>query len=514
MGSTPPVSTASEPLAGRIALNTVVLVAGAALMSLEILGSRVLAPSYGSSVYVWGSLISTFLTALALGYALGGYVADRRPIVAALSVVLALAAVLILPCIVWSTWLLETVGKFGWDTRWATLLVAGVLFLPPSLAMGMVTPFAVRVGIRHVESAGSVSGGYAALSTLGSIAGTLLTTFFLIPRVAVGSMLLGLAGALILCALLLVRDRISASVAALAGLTCSRAAVSLAPPPNVSGETVLVRRDTAYHHILVVQLDTTRWFRFDNLTQSAVNLARPDASVLGYDEALLLALAVRPGIRRVCIIGLGGGWIPRALARIRPDIEVDTVEIDPAVREIATEYFLYRESARVRTVIEDGRVFLSRPGPAYDLIILDAYNSTGVPFHLTTKEFFEALRRRLTPDGVFAANVIGSLMGKDGKLFWAMYKTIHRQFGQVYVTSADLAAGRGVGQGNLILFATISADPVDREMLRRNAAELSSKARLPRIAGAMDGWTHSPDPPAGLPELTDAYAPIEALQHF
>jgi spermidine synthase len=487
-------------------------------MSLEILGSRVLAPSYGSSVYVWGSLISTFLAALALGYALGGRAADRRPSVPALSIVLAIAAVLVLPCVVWAAWLLETVGRFGWDTRWATLFVSTALFLPPSVAMGMVTPFAVRLGIRRMESAGSVSGGYAALSTLGSIAGTLATTFFLIPRVSVGLLLLGLAATLILCALLLVRDRASLCIACLAGLTCGWAAALAAPPENVSGEIILVRRDTAYHHILVKQLDTTRWFRFDHLTQSALNLARPDDSVLGYTEALLLALAVRPGIHRVCVIGLGGGWVPRALARIRPDIEVDSVEIDPVVREVAIEYFLYKESERVRTIIEDGRVFLSRSGPPYDLIVLDAYNSTGIPFHLTTREFFQVLRSRLTPDGLFAANFVGSLMGQNGKLFWAMYKTIHRQFGQVYATSAALAEGRGAGRGDLILFATVSADPVDVDTLRKNTAELSRKARLSRLPDALKGWTHSPDPPAelpaDLPELTDAFAPIEALQHF
>src|SRR5262249_8917792 len=156
--------------------------------------------------------------------------------------------------------------------------------------------------------------------------------------------------------------------------------------------------------------------RFDNHTQSAVNLARPERPVAAYQQGLVASLAMRPRIAKLCLIGLGGGDIVRALVRVRPDIVVHSVEIDPAVVAVARTFFLYRESDRVRTTIEDGRAFLTRGGDTYDLIILDAFNSTGVPFHLTTREFFAIARRRLSPDGVLAANFVGNLMGKDGRL--------------------------------------------------------------------------------------------------
>jgi spermidine synthase len=501
---------------GRTAasLKIVVAVSGAVLMALEILGSRVLAPSYGSSVYVWGSLISTFLVALAVGYALGGRIADRRPSLAALSVVLALAAVLMLPSIVWADGLLKLIGGLAWDARWSALAAAIVLFLPPSLAMGMVTPFAVRIGIQRMESAGTVSGGYSALSTAGSIAGTLAATFFLIPVFPVDALLIGLAATLVLCAWILVRDRTSAAVAFLGALSLAAAILVRVPPAPVGGEKVLVRKDTPYHHIVVTQLDTSRWMRFDTLTQSGVNLAHPDRSVVGYDEALLASLAFRPGIRRVCVIGLGGGSFSRAFARMRPEAEIDTVEIDPVVRDLALEYFLYRESERVRTVIADGRVFLAQPGPAYDLIVLDAFNSTGVPFHLTTREFFVTLRRRLSPDGIFAANFVGQLMGEDGRLFWATYKTIRRQFGQVYVASPHIMAGRPPSSGNLIVYATVSADPQELDGVRLRAAELARRWKLRNADHYLSSLVHAPQPPDNIPELTDAYAPVEALQNF
>jgi len=497
----------------RHAVRAVVLIAGAVLMALEILGSRVLAPSYGSSVYVWGSLISTFLVALALGYALGGRAADRDPSFSLLSTVLSIAAILILPCVVWGRSFLAWIGGTGWDTRWLALLAAMVLFLPASLAMGMVTPFAVRLGIRQRETAGTVSGAYSALSTAGSFAGTLLTTFVLIPRFRVPVLLLGLSAALLACALVLVRNRASAAAALLGAAAWTVATLNEAPPAAVGGETLLLRRDTAYHHIAVTQLDRTRWFRFDNLTQSAVNLDHPDRFVVGYVQSLMMAFALRPGMRRVCVVGLGGGVFPRTVSRIWPDAQIETVEIDPVVRDVAREYFLYRESPRVRTVIEDGRVFLSRAGPAYDLIVLDAFNSTGVPFHLTTREFFAAAKARLAPDGMLAANFIGSLMGKDGRLFWAAYRTIRRQFGQVYLISPEIRTGRSP-EGNVVLIATVSADPVEAATIRRNTEALEASAPLPGLSRYPAEILHSPDPPAGTPELTDAYAPVEALQNF
>jgi MFS family permease len=221
-------------------------------MALEILGSRVLAPRYGSSVYVWGSLISTFLAALAVGYAWGGRMADRRPSPAVLSIILSIAAVLILPCVMWGATLLDMLARSGLESRWAVLLAAILLFLPPSLAMGMVTPFAVRIAIPRMEAAGAIAGGYSALSTAGSIVGTLLTTFVLIPAFAVTNLLLALAGTLVLSALLLVRERASVAIAVLAASSCGLAGLVR---QDVAGtERLLLRKDTAYHHITVTEL--------------------------------------------------------------------------------------------------------------------------------------------------------------------------------------------------------------------------------------------------------------------
>jgi len=512
----PPTSAEETDRPGRwssVRLKLVVVAAGAVLMALEILGSRVLAPSFGSSVYVWGSLISTFLLALALGYALGGQLADRRPSASLLGVLLALAAVLILPCVVWAPRVLAAIGGAGWDQRWAALAAALVFFLPPSIALGMVTPFAVRLASRGFETAGSVAGGYSALSTAGSIAGTLLMTFFLIPRLPVDALLLDLALTLLVCAGVLMRDRVSIAITGVAGAACLVAALGRAEPATIGGTKTLARRDTPYHHIVITELDGTRWMRFDATTQTVVNIGHPDRSAVKYDEGLAAAFALRPGARRILVIGLGGGVLPRRIHDVLPDADVETVEIDPVVRDLAIEYFLYQESDRVRTTIEDGRTFLTRKGPQYDMIVLDAFNSTGVPFHLTTREFFETLKARLSHDGIFAANFIGKMMGRDGRLFWATYATIRRQFGQVYVTP-DVTKIPTEKLGNVLVFATVSADPIPFEEMRRRAAELGKSWKMSFLPVGIETLVHSPEPPPGTTELSDSYAPVEALQHF
>lgn len=513
MFSTPP-GALERPLSNfdLRALQVVVAISGAVLMSLEILGSRVLAPAYGSSVYVWGSLITTFLVALAVGYSLGGRIADRRPSLSLLSIILVLGGVLILPSVVWAPKLLAYLTATGWDSRWGTLVAAIILFLPPSLAMGTVTPFGVRVGLRQIERAGTVSGGYSALSTAGSIVGTLLTTFFLIPRFGVQVLLMGLAATLTLCGLLVIRDRGSLVVAGAAFLALTTAVVTAAPPASVAGQVTLLRTDTPYHHVLVTQVDQTRWLRFDNLTQTGVNIAYPDRIIADYVQNFLLPWAIRPGIQDVCLIGLGGGSYPRAVERVRPEAVVDSVEIDPVVRDVALKYFLYKETDNLRTAVEDGRVFLTRSDKLYDLIVLDAYNSNGVPFHLTTREFYETAKARLKPDGMIAANLVGKLMGPEKKLFWATLQAVRKQFGQVYVVG--LTPDGQVPDTNVLLFATVSDDPFDLEAVKRNAQEMQTRWKLPGLANSASQMRHPPPIPDGIPELTDAYAPVEALQGF
>lgn len=176
-------------------------VAGAVLMGLEIAGSRVLAPHFGNSVFVWGSLISVFLIALAAGYYVGGRLADRQPSMRLLGVVLIAAAIWIFGLSSMGHVVCEAVSNGGFGLVTGPLVAAAILFLPPSVALGIASPFAVRIAATSLGSVGQTAGTLYALSTVGSIVGTLVTTFGLIPLIGVTAILRSLGAALLLVSL-------------------------------------------------------------------------------------------------------------------------------------------------------------------------------------------------------------------------------------------------------------------------------------------------------------------------
>jgi spermidine synthase len=497
----------------RLRLRFLVFVAGAVLMGFEILASRVLAPRYGSSVFVWGSLISTFLAALACGYYAGGRLADRRPDPDLLVVFLLLAGLLALAVIPRSSAILRAVAEWPLEETVQPLVASVIFFFLPAALLAAVTPFAVRLEARRIERVGGTAGAFSALSTVGSIAGTLAATFWLIPSYATRSNFILLSIMLAVAALALAR-RIWARLAS-AGTAAVLSAVLAFPPAPFSppGIRILLNRDTSYYHLTVVDDGPYRRMQIDNLIQTVITPSDLDAPSRGYPDNLLLAFAFRPRIRRVCVIGLGGGVIPRLILRYAPQATVDAVEIDPAIVDAARRFFFLPKDPRLRIFVEDGRSFLARGGPPYDLIVVDAFTGTSVPFHLTTREFVEVVRHRLTLKGIYAFRVIGFLMGRKDRLFWASEATIRRQFGHVYL-DGSVSPRHPYFQGSLNLFATVSDEPVPPETLRKNAEELARRWRRIYLPGWATSIRDDVLPPPGTRELTDAYAPVEALQHF
>ncbi|MCZ6635345.1 MAG: fused MFS/spermidine synthase [bacterium] len=182
---------------------------GAALMGLEIAGSRVLAPYFGSSVFVWGSLIGVLLAALSGGAYLGGRLADRVPDARALAVLLALAGLVILAL----PWVASGVNRWVFEARMGPrlgpLVASALMFLVPGVALGTVSPFLVRLSVSKVTEVGAVAGTIGALSTAGSVVGTLGTAFYLIPALGVRTILLVMgAGLLVMGGLAVVGRRL------------------------------------------------------------------------------------------------------------------------------------------------------------------------------------------------------------------------------------------------------------------------------------------------------------------
>jgi spermidine synthase len=497
-------------------LYAVVFVCGAVLMSLEMIGSRMLAPYFGNSIFVWGSLISVVLAALSLGYWLGGIVADRWPRHSVMAMLIAAPGVIIamLPFVYPTLNRAIAGGDIG--SRLGPLLSSIILFLVPSVFLGTISPFAVRLQARAVASVGTTAGGLYAVSTAGSILGTLATTFYLIAVVGVANIVhgLGLTLLAVSASILLGRQRVrQAGIVGLCAVVLLTVMIWHARTRSAEAGLIL-QKDSFYNHIRLAEDGEQRYMDFENLRQSAMSLKDPWELRLRYTRFLSLALTLQPEPKRALILGLGGGSFPKRLYRDFPDVVVDAVDIDPEVIAIAKRYFEVPEDARLRLFATDGRRFVQQATDKYDLIFLDAYNSDTIPFHLATREFYEEVRRRLAPGGVVVSNIIGTLRGPQSAFFRSMYRTLSQVFPTIYVVPTyDQSRGWILGDINIILFATQDSTRLSRGDLVARAGRVGGRlipaSELAEYAALL---SEVPIETGDVPILTDDFAPVEILR--
>ncbi|HEX4840685.1 MAG TPA: fused MFS/spermidine synthase [bacterium] len=493
-------------------LRVVVFGAGAVLMALEIVGSRILAPYFGSSVYVWGSLISIFLAALSAGYYLGGVASDRWPQAVSLAVALTVSGALILMLPVASRPILETVTLWDLGPRASPLLASVVLFVLPSLLLGMTSPFAIKLAATDLATVGATAGVLYAISTAGSIAGTLLTAFVLIPAMGVrailytlGVTLVVLAGLLALRAVRRVTPVMSLLLVGVLAWEASAATVGIS--------RWLVEKDTVYHRIRVHEDVSWRYLRFDRSLQGGMLLKDPTVSPLRYTDYVHLAWVFTPSIRRVLVIGLGAGSIPKQFLATYPAVSVESVELDPVVVDVARQYFAVPAGGRHRIIVQDGRQYVRRADGVYDMILVDAYFADAIPFHLVTREFLGQLKAHLAPGGVVVANIVGALGGANSKLFRSVYKTYASEFGSLAVFPVGFAAGKEEATTRtILLFATPTAGLPRAALADRLGALLTAK-KLPELVtkSFLRDYYDVPIPTTDMPVLTDDYAPVDML---
>ncbi len=493
-------------------LEVMVFLSGAVLVALEIVASRVIAPVFGNSIYVWGSLIGVVLAALAVGYAAGGWGADRWPSVEVLTSLVFCAGLLVVPIPLVAPGILGSLSAADLGPRAGPLAASLALFFLPAAVMGMVSPFAIRLRAHAVATLGHVTGALYALSTLGSIAGALLASFVLLTVASV-RVIVSLLGAVLLALALgswLVRRRVAlaAGTAVVALLAVSVPALRAMPPES---ETVRYERDTVYHRITVADGGGIRYLKLDNYWQSAVDLDDPRHTVFAYSDYMHLPVLFRPQGRRVLMIGLGGGTVPTRYASDYPQMQVEVVELDLAVIEVARRYFQVPVGDRLRVIPEDGRLFVARSSGRYDILLLDAYLIDTIPFHLATREFFAAAKAHLAPGGVLGSNIIGALQGPRSGLFRAIYRTVASVFPTVYVFPVEWGpGGNPEALRNIILVAT-DQPRLTANQVRAAAAQARARVTLPHFEEAAGSLYEAPIGTGDVPVLTDDFAPVEML---
>ncbi len=443
---------------GVVAIGVAVFLSGAVLLGLEIVASRVLAPYFGSSLFVWGALIGVVLAGLSIGYWAGGTLADRYPSPYLLLGAIGGGAVLVLLIPLVDGWVLERIVSWDPGPRLDPLVATIALFGAASVVLGGVSPIAVRLVTRSLERLGRTAGRLFALSTAGSIAGTFATAFWLVPELgtdqvlAVGALTLLAAAAIVAVG---VRLPVAAVAFAAGAAACGAFVVALEPEqgrtlrgaearnwspvyreretrrPSVldpgsvqaDGFTVRFAKDTRYHRLVVADDDDTRYLRFDSSFQSGMWVGQPFRTRFRYTDYLDLGLAYNPDARRILFVGLGGGSAPKRFWRDFPALELQVVELDEDVVDVAYRWFALPRDQRLRVASEDGRRWLARNDGRWDVIVIDAFYADSIPFHLATVEFLELARSRLSPGGVIVTNVIGAITGDLSRLLRSMTRT-------------------------------------------------------------------------------------------
>ena len=410
-------------------------------MVYEIVGSRILAPFIGTSTYVWTSLIGVILAALSMGYWLGGRLADDKPDVKILASAILAAAGLVSITTVAKEVVLSLIAALPFWLEVKAVLAALVLFAPASVALGFVTPFAVRLRMASVGDAGKTVGRLYALSTIGSIAGTFAAGFFLIPFVGSVRTLYLIAGSLFVLSLLLVpfslsRNHVSVLLLLLLGITASELWRQM-----LWRSHEIIDLDTEYSRVQVYRATDEakerpiRALSFDPFSTQSAMYIDGDELVFEYTKFYHLIRAVKPDFQRTLMIGGAGYSFPKSYLAAYPNAELDVVEIDPEMTRIAREHFRLTEDPRMRVVHEDGRVFLNNAEAGrYDAVLVDAFGSLfSIPFHLTTVEAVRHVDRALKDDGVVVMNIGSAIRGPASNFMQAEFHTYQEVFPYVHL---------------------------------------------------------------------------------
>jgi spermidine synthase len=489
--------------------NLIVFVSNACIMILELVAGRIIAPYVGVSLYTWTSVIGVILAGISLGNYVGGRVADRWASTRLLGGAYILAG-------------LTALGILSADTMEELLtidrLTAGelhiivpivlltvVLFFLPSAVLGMISPIVAKLAVSDLTKTGTTVGKIYAFGSLGSIVGTFATGFWLISWFGTHAIVWGVAVVLLFLGVLFVLGKRWLWMPA-AILLIAAGSVQIFRLGWLEGPCT---RETNYFCIKVQEEEKNgepvRVLILDRLVHSYTSLTDPTHLVYGYEKAYAEATAYLASSAdhplRALFIGGGGYTFPRYMEVVYPDSQLDVIEIDPGVTEIAYEKLGLSRDTRVVSHNEDARMFLKRPpNHAYDLVLGDAFNDFSVPYHLTTREFDDRVRAWLADDGLYVVNIID---GGRGRFLRAYVHTMRQTFDHVYL-APTIEDWRTATRSTFVIIGTDT--PLDLEMLQDVAGDVQLARQL-LSDEQLDALLAEKRPVI----LTDRYAPVDQM---
>ncbi|MDH3617221.1 MAG: fused MFS/spermidine synthase [Nitrosopumilus sp.] len=487
-------------------LRILTFTSGSIIMGLEIVTSRILTPVFGSTVYTWGSLIGVILSGLSLGYFLGGKMADNHPRFDKICGIVFSVGLFIVSIPFFASQIVNFSVAILPGTQYAPLLATFLLLMLPSVFLGFVSPYVIKLGTRTLKSVGNISGNLYSVATIGSIFGTFLTVFVLIPNFSVNQIIFGLGIVLIGSSLIGLKNFPKViAVAVLIILLVPWTWMSVHPYPHYG--TLVYEKETLFSHLDVTEFGDNRSLYLDGMQHSSMNRNDPLDLVIDYTEYFHLGMMFNPDATNVLFVGGGGFTGPKNFLALYPDTKIDVIEIDSDVIDVAKEHFDLKEGPRLQVFNDDARKHLSLFEKKYDLIVLDAYASTYVPYHLMTHEFFQTLEERLEPDGVIVSNLLGSIEGSRSQIVKAVFKTMKETFPVAYVFPTE---SNPTNLQNVMVVSSNKPYEFDRLKLFEIAKNNPSNYLVDELS-VEDHFYQKPVDVSKAPIITDQRNPLETM---
>ncbi len=407
-------------------------ITGFSLLAYELAAARILAPSIGSSTYVWTSVIGVIIAALSLGYAVGGMLADKRVKQSDISWLLLLAAGTVITTYALSDTVLSWVTNGIKDPRLQGLLVATLLFTPTSFILGIISPYLARLRTVSLETTGTSVAFLSAANAIGGIIGTFSVGFIFFGYIGSKETFMITALFLVLSSLFFAPYRQIIKRGGI-GLFIVLFIFLWFPQSSAEAEVADIDTASARYKIYDVAYDnapTRLLVSGPNAAQSGVRLDGSNELVFFYTRQMAALVDTAPKKDRILILGGGAFTMPRYFAEKYPDSQIDVAEIDPKLPGIAKQYFNYSNPGNVHIYGEDARAYLNTNKIKYDIILVDVYSDSSIPFSVATQEYTERLKQSLQPQGLVISNVIGS----DTQACRPQLRAIHASYAHSFLS--------------------------------------------------------------------------------
>lgn len=421
----------------------VVFITGACVLVIELVALRILSPFFGGTLYSTTSVITVILTALSFGYYVGGRYSDKHPEPKPFYLFIAISGLLTLALYFLSFFILPF-APLALGITWGPLLMATILFFAPAFFWGMLSPYAITLESKKKtkKEIGSVSGRVFFASTAGSICGSLLTGFFLVPRFGVNSIMLSVSVILVLLGLIGGFKSGFSLKKTLVVLSLLVAFFYLSLiASNFRSPSVLYDTDGIYERIRVVEQEHKgvkgRLLRLDASASSGIEIETGDL-LFTYTKYADLYKYTDIEVKDTLVLGAGAYTIPDWLTKNDENILVDAVDIEPTLYEIGKEYFGVSDTKRITPIVSDGRTYVNSIDKKYDYVYLDMFaSSLTPPEHLMTTEFYESVKNVMQDNSIIIVNAIGNPSDGKPNLLLSEIKTMESVFDDTYYFTTD-----------------------------------------------------------------------------